>query len=210
VYSDLTNVREFVDAMQSNSFFPLIDKPTRITPTSSTLIDNIFTNVIQNSHTSGILYADLSDHLPIWSAGDSIPRSTPNQQTQFRSFCERNVSFFLEELRGIPWDDVSAFEDGQAAFTKFTELFLECFERSFPLVSRRPSGNRSKPWLSAELKRLINRKNKLYKRFIRIPSFTNESEYKRLKAQTAREIRLAKRTYYHDLLERNKGKVREV
>ena len=33
---------EFVDMLSSNGFLPLITRPTRVTPTSATLIDNIF------------------------------------------------------------------------------------------------------------------------------------------------------------------------
>ena len=36
--------------------------PTRICDTTSTLIDNIYTNVLDKSHTSGILVRPLSDH----------------------------------------------------------------------------------------------------------------------------------------------------
>ena len=36
--------------------------PTRICETTSTLIDNIYTNVIDKSHTSGILITPISDH----------------------------------------------------------------------------------------------------------------------------------------------------
>ena len=35
---------EFLDLMHTSSLFPLIDKPTRVTPNSSTLLDNIFSN----------------------------------------------------------------------------------------------------------------------------------------------------------------------
>ena len=35
---------EFLDALYSNMFFPLIMRPTTITPHSATLIDNIFVN----------------------------------------------------------------------------------------------------------------------------------------------------------------------
>ena len=47
--------------------FSLINKPTRITNRSATLIDNIFTNAFEISHNSGILLNDLSDHLPIFT-----------------------------------------------------------------------------------------------------------------------------------------------
>ena len=39
---------EFVDVMSSNSFMPLITRPTRVIATSATLIDNIFTNYFEN------------------------------------------------------------------------------------------------------------------------------------------------------------------
>ena len=39
---------EFLDLMFSNSFIPLIYKPTRETHKTATLIDNIFTNIYKN------------------------------------------------------------------------------------------------------------------------------------------------------------------
>jgi len=47
-------------------FYPLINKPTRITTESVTLTDNIFTNVDINIK-SGLWIADISDHLTIFT-----------------------------------------------------------------------------------------------------------------------------------------------
>ena len=60
--------RDYVDAMFSNAFLPLITKPTRITPTSATLIDNIYSNDIlgESTQMQGIIYTYISDHLPIF------------------------------------------------------------------------------------------------------------------------------------------------
>ena len=54
--------------MYSNAFLPQITKPTRIIPTSATLIDNIYSNNIlgENTQMQGIIYTDISDHLPIF------------------------------------------------------------------------------------------------------------------------------------------------
>ena len=57
---------EFLDSIYSNMFHPLISRPTRITSNAATLIDIIFTNNIHNCTTSGLLFNDLSDHLPIF------------------------------------------------------------------------------------------------------------------------------------------------
>ena len=55
---------EFLDSLASNSFIPLILQPTRITSHSNTLIDNIFSNVIDPDIIPGNLTATNSDHLP--------------------------------------------------------------------------------------------------------------------------------------------------
>ena len=58
---------EFTDMMYANSFVPLINRPTRITESSATLIDNIFSNDLDGL-TNGIqciLVTDISDHFPV-------------------------------------------------------------------------------------------------------------------------------------------------
>ena len=59
------DIQEFTNLFLSNSFLPLIDKPTRITGKSATLIDNMYTNFSTNNCRSGILCTDFSDHFPI-------------------------------------------------------------------------------------------------------------------------------------------------
>ena len=51
----------FFENVTLPSFAPKITLPTRICDTSSTLIDNVFTNVIDKKHTSGILIRPISD-----------------------------------------------------------------------------------------------------------------------------------------------------
>ena len=46
-------------------FFPLITRPTRITSNTATLIDNIFTNNLNNLSVSGLMFCDISDHLGV-------------------------------------------------------------------------------------------------------------------------------------------------
>ena len=41
---------EFLDLMFSNSFIPLINKPTCVTPKTATIIDNIFTKEYKNEN----------------------------------------------------------------------------------------------------------------------------------------------------------------
>ena len=62
---DIAN--KFSEQLFTSCFYPIISKPTRITEHTATLIDNIFTNNIDklDSSVNGILFSDISDHLPI-------------------------------------------------------------------------------------------------------------------------------------------------
>ena len=65
-YSSHVHTKDFLDMMYSYGVFPQINKPTRVTSYSSTIIDNIFTNVLSTNSKSGIQCNDISDHLPIF------------------------------------------------------------------------------------------------------------------------------------------------
>lgn len=58
---------KFVDTMYSLSLYPVIIRPTRITAHCATLIDNIFTNNLNTTISSGLLVNDITDHLPIFN-----------------------------------------------------------------------------------------------------------------------------------------------
>ena len=60
------SVINFVNNLFGLGIFPLIDKPTRITRLTASLIDNIFTNVLNKNITSGIFITDVSDHFPVF------------------------------------------------------------------------------------------------------------------------------------------------
>ena len=56
-------IREFLDKIYFGSLTPHITIPTRITPRSRTLINNIFTNTVDEPSISGNLMCLISHHL---------------------------------------------------------------------------------------------------------------------------------------------------
>ena len=67
-----SNTKHFLDVMYNLRLYHSIDKPTRITDISATLIDNISTNELRHHLTSGILLNGISDHLPIFAIFNNI------------------------------------------------------------------------------------------------------------------------------------------
>ena len=80
-YNEHHQTNEFLDSLASNSFIPLILQPTRITSYSNTLIDNIFSNIIDPDIISGNLTATISDHLPQFAIIHNILGNTSGNKS---------------------------------------------------------------------------------------------------------------------------------
>ena len=92
---------QFLDGLHSCMFSPLITLPSRITSHSATLIDNIFTNYLEHHYrTAGLLLADISDHLPIFSiCSDDISSLRSKENIFVRNKNEANTLNFLQQLK---------------------------------------------------------------------------------------------------------------
>ena len=93
-YNEHNQTNQFLDSLASNSFISLILQPTRITSHSNTLIDNIFSNVIDPDIISGNLTATISDHLPQFAI---IPNMLGNILGNKSNIYERDWSIFDQE-----------------------------------------------------------------------------------------------------------------
>ena len=61
-YDTNSDSATFLDNMYENFLLPYIISPTRVTPRSQTLIDNIFSNIIEEDIISGNITTTISDH----------------------------------------------------------------------------------------------------------------------------------------------------
>ena len=61
-YDSNKNVSDFVDIIYSANLLPNITSPTTVTSCSQTLIDNIFSSVINDDCIAGNLISPISDH----------------------------------------------------------------------------------------------------------------------------------------------------
>ena len=99
---------ELLETMYSRMFFPLITRPTRITSNTATLIDNIFANNFNNFSVSGLLFCDISDHLPIFTLFlDQNKNLNKTSWVSFRDKSGNNVAKFKDRLSNVHWDELS-------------------------------------------------------------------------------------------------------
>ena len=62
--SDNLLFKEYLDNIFALGLYPTITLPTRITDTTATFIDNVYSNHLTDKYSSGIILSDISDHYP--------------------------------------------------------------------------------------------------------------------------------------------------
>ena len=163
---------EFNDIMYSGGFIPLITRPTRVTRTSATLIDNIYGNqILDRDHSlSGIMLTDITDHYPIFHIANYVHAQDAEYSITRRNYTTRNKDNFISQLSNIDWTDVLQSDSTQRAFSLFQNKMGNLHDNCFPLQHISKIYNTRKPWLSDTLRDAIKKKNKLYRKSIKIKS----------------------------------------
>ena len=204
--------------MLSFSFLPRIVKPTRITPRSQTLIDNIFFNEIQSNITAGSITMDISDHLTQFLAiPDDWHSEITSEDIYRRNYKNLNSDKFKEEFGRINWTNLFLDKNVDDAYDSFLEETEKLINKHFSLekVSKMKLKQQiRKPWISDDLMRQIKYKNKLHKKskteqnLILRNELTNE--HKILQRTLRKEIQLEKDRYYQNFFKENKNSLIKV
>ena len=164
-YESHAQTAQFVDMMSSNVFFlPLVTRPSRVTATSATLIDNIFTNNIGDIDNSvqGLFITDISDHFPVFHIARQMEIKEKDTYIFKRLYSFLNKENFCQAMSNISWDEISRTRDTHQAFDTFHKHLVEIYNKHFPKIKRKRKYNNRKSWLSEGLKNSIKQKNKLY------------------------------------------------
>ena len=94
-------------------------------------------------------------------------------------------------------------EDPNEAYNDFIEEYSRIYNTCFPLkVLKGKQVNKFfSPWLSPGLLKSVNKKNRLYRKFVTLSSTSSETKYKAYKNKLTHLIRIAKRKYYDSKFE---------
>ena len=111
-YTSNNKVAEFLDKMYSSSLLPLITHPTRISKTSQTLIDNIFSTIISDESKTGNITTVISDN---YCQFVSLPlaENTDNKKSQFgRNFRNVDKEHFSQDIKRVNWENILEIQKG--------------------------------------------------------------------------------------------------
>ena len=128
--------KQFFDLLTSHYLLPTIYRPTRITETTDTLIDNIFTNAYSDCEKSGIICSDLSDHLPVIISCYPNTKITKNKTKYVyrRYYSPDAIKEFKDMLADTDWKDIIASgndKDVNRIYGMFHNKYLEIYNKCF-------------------------------------------------------------------------------
>ena len=128
-----TATKDFIDMNLDLNLIPTITKPTRITNTTATLLDNIIVGRLFHNYTANIAISDISDHLPILMSSyqPKMYKKQPMTITS-RVLNEEACTKIMESLDQIDWDQHlnNKTTTGQARLIRSHSSARFCFELS--------------------------------------------------------------------------------
>ena len=155
------SVHDLIATFNTQLFFNTIVKPTRVTSTSATLIDHIWTNNFNNNIKNGIIYTDISDHFPVFSVFkiNSCKVKDSKISITYRDFSEANISLFKDCISNVCWDLAYASSNPNVIYDNFVNIFNACFNKFFPVnVKQIKRKSYAKPYITGEIKSMIAEK----------------------------------------------------
>ena len=162
--------------MFNHCFYSLINKPTRITSSSATILDHVWTNIYSRVIKAKILLYLISDHLPLFTCFEAYQHKSIHN-SKITIFNSENINNFHNTLDFTFDIDIVLRElDLNLAYELFMNHYYKVFDPCFPLPSPRPKTH-SKGWFDKDLQILMYDKEKLFKKYVNKKMLTAKVKY---------------------------------
>lgn len=190
-----------VNLLNLNNLYQVIEDPTRVTPTSASLLDLIITDSPGYIMDSGVLPPMWTmDHCPIYcKVKFTKHRGKPVTRKVYKS---ADYISLRQCLSYAPWDvGIYTFDDMNYCVDFWYKLFVDNIEAFVPsrVITTRP---KDKEWMDQNVRRLINRRDRLYRGFsVSLPP-NHYDAFLAARRETRSAINLAKETFYGRLVNR--------
>ena len=135
-----------------------------------------------------------------------FPEKMLKNRKQPRTIKTLNSELLVERLRTEEWNSLYSTDDIQAKTNFFINTLQQHITKSTQVRQLPRKYLKRKPWMTKELLRRINEKNKLYLAIIKNPqNAVLERNYKAVRKEVAAEIKIVKQSHYSARLNESGG-----
>ena len=186
------NTNKLKDIFATYGLEQLINKPTRVTSNSSTLIDLCVTNTATKTINSEVFHLAISDHSLIYMTYKTKYERIGKRIIEIRSMKKFTKEQCLWDLEQQNWNDIKLSSDPNIMWSKWKSLLMECIDRHDPLKHKRV-GNKRSQWITSQLQREMRKRDCLKQKAIREDNYQIWEQFKHARNRTNNLIKTAKR-----------------
>ena len=194
---------DFIELNLDLRLLPTITKPTRITRTSATLIDNIIIGPsLHSEYDSDILISDISDHFPCL-LNIALPYLFCKQPKRIttRALNALKITEINKKILEIDWITKLENQNVDLQYHSFSQIITEIMDNVSPYHTIKIPYNKEirDPWLTKGLIQCYKKQKLLYKKSLQIDSTEQEAlKYKEYRNKLKEIIRRSKEQYFKD------------
>ena len=195
--------KEFIEYNIDHSLLPVITKPTRVTRSSATLIDNvIIAKSLQDDYDSNIIISDISDHFPsmVRMYKPSLFTKKPIR-IETRALNDDKIEMIRKKIDKIDWKQELMDKDTDGAYSLCYDIIQTTLHDISPLktISIKPQKILQQPWMTLGLQKSQQKQYMLYKQSInKRGNISAEMKYKTYRNKLKEIMRRTKEKYYRD------------
>ena len=187
----------FVENTLDHMLLPVITKPTRISRTSTTLIDNvIISDKLQSNYTSNILLSNLSDHLLCYvEINEFYAGKREATKIKKRKLNNDNLNKIKRDIGSIQWESILCGLCASESFATVHNKIIEIIDKialEHEVYIRNKRVN--KHWISKSIANSIRKSKQLFKKSLTDPNY--QIKYNNYLKCLNKIKRAAKLSYY--------------
>jgi len=186
--------------ISAHNLTQLVNIPTRVTATTSTIIDHVYTNKPSNIINVQVPELSFSDHFPVCFTRKCSLNNGKNplhSTIRYRSYKHFNEEQFLNDLKNQPWSVLDIYDDPDDALGYFLELFLNVMNSHLPIKEKRVKHKQQPDWFNNEIIEAIRSRDNAKKQ-------KDEMRFKYWRSRVKSLSKEAKKSFYTKTINENR------
>ena len=204
------NTNHLCNLYELYNFLQLIKEPTRVTLTTSSIIDHIATTRGRNIAESGVHKVSMSDHYMVFCVRKFNGALLKDRKIiKTRSMKHFNEIALLAEVSNICWERaLNGTDDVNVLANTWSTAFSLAIDKHAPLKSIQVS-EKYCPWINKDLRSLMKCRDKLKKAAIKGHSQLLMSSYRHVRNKVNKLNIDLKRQYFSEKITQHEGNMKE-
>ena len=210
-YDSHTPTKNFVSLFLSQHFLPFVVHPTRVSDHSSTIIDNIFSNICNLETKSGNILTHIADHFPQFLIVKKAGISNRTLSFYQHDYSKFNQESFLEDFNNLNFEYLNEnINDVNTKFNKFLDNLNDIVKKHAPLkkLTKKELKFRNKPWINSRIQKMMRLRDKALKKLRKKPDEATKLLYKQFRNRIAIELKESKKNYFHNYFNVNSNNMK--